>query len=79
MFKNDGGELTAINLYNQLEKLTSMEEAFFLPWKAASTTTEEIELSWAILPHLKYSPDLAPNDYLFFLIAEKLFDGENIL
>ena len=54
------------------------------PHAATSTCEELLKLGWITIPHLPYSPDLAPTDYhlcrsLSDYLREKIFDDENDL
>ena len=90
----NGYTITADLYCQQLDRLAQklkgkQDRIYFLhdnarPHVAKSTRQKLLELGWVTVPHLPYSPDLAPTDYHLFRslsnhLREKKFDDENDL
>ncbi|CAK9820139.1 Histone-lysine N-methyltransferase SETMAR [Anthophora quadrimaculata] len=48
------------------------------PHTARVTQKKILELGWSVLPHLPYSPDLAPTDYHLFCSLQNFLNGKTV-
>jgi histone-lysine N-methyltransferase SETMAR len=88
----NGCTITADPYCQQLDRVAEklkgkLDRVYFLhdnarPHIAKSTREKLLKLGWITVPHLPYSPDLAPTDYHLFrslsnYLRDKTFDDEN--
>ena len=48
------------------------------PHTSLVTRKKLLELSWEMIPHLPYIPDLAPSDYYLFRSVQNHLDGKTL-